>query len=110
MEAVVDVIVVNRHSHAKMPSTLPVPAMLQASMMQRGRSWEGVLQRLSGPRQRAVGEGSPERGVRAKPRWFGAQSAESGHEEQNIPSQDLARGSRKNKNAKTLAGISGTQH
>ena len=51
--------VANRRSHAKMPSTRLVPAMFQTSMMQRGRFWEGMLQRLSGPRQRAAGEGSP---------------------------------------------------
>jgi len=48
--------VANRRSHAKMPSTRLVPAAFQTSMMQRGRSWEGMLQRLSGARRRVASE------------------------------------------------------
>jgi hypothetical protein len=71
-----------------------------------GQVLRGGVAATFGASQRAVGEGSPERGVRAKPRWFGAYSAESGHEEQNILSQDLTRGSRKNTNAKDLTRAS----
>ena len=49
-------LVANYRSYAKMPSTRLVPAMFQSSMTQRGRSWEGMLQRLSGARRRVASE------------------------------------------------------
>jgi len=49
----------NRQLHAKMPSTQPVPAACQTSMMQRGRFWEEVLQRLSGPASGLSAKGTP---------------------------------------------------
>jgi len=73
-----------------MPSTLPVPATLQFFMMQRVRSYEAVLPRLSEPSEPEV-KGTPmpgapngvdERGYA----MFGAAGRRTGHEEQNTAS------------------------
>ncbi|WP_353153109.1 hypothetical protein [Pollutimonas bauzanensis] len=63
-----------------MPSTPPVPATLQIKF----NAAVAAVMRICatfGARQRAGSEGRPEWGKRARPRWFGAQGAESGHEE-----------------------------
>ncbi len=63
------------------------------------------MQRLSGlskPEVKGTPDGVDERGKA----MFGAAGRRTGHEEQNILSQDLTRGSRKNTNAKDLTRAS----
>ncbi|WP_353153493.1 hypothetical protein, partial [Pollutimonas bauzanensis] len=70
--------------HAKMPSTQPVPSICQLSILQRGRSYEAVLQRLSGRASR----------TRKEPEWAdewgdagsAPQGDEPGNEERNTAS------------------------
>src|SRR5690606_35591028 len=82
-------------SGARMPSTPLVPATLRINLTQSQVGRWGY-KRLSGApgvgaSQRAGSEGRPEWGKRARPRWFGAQGAESGHEERISPSPHLRR-------------------
>jgi hypothetical protein len=76
--------------------------MFETSVMQRDRFWEGMLQRLSGPASEPEAKGTPN-GVDERGCAGSARRRRIGHEEQNIPSQNLARVSRKNTNAKALA-------
>ncbi|PLC50121.1 hypothetical protein CR159_08935 [Pollutimonas subterranea] len=72
----------DRSTLVKRPSTQLVPTTFQASMLQRGRSYGVVLQRLSGssePHAKGAPEGAYERGYA----MFGAVGRRTGNEERN---------------------------